>query len=307
MSYRIDADETLSEGLKRIAAEQSQKALDRMKAQSVNRDEVIHDARVCFKKNRAVLRLVRGKVDDDIYRQENIYYRDAGRRLSAVRDTAAMIETIDMLCERFADQLAKNAFENLRKEFMKTKRQRQVEKKKALSEVARTIVKAQKRIDDWPLKGNDFSLLGQGLRRVYKQGQIGFAQAYDRADTENFHEWRKEVKYLLYQVRIIKPIWTNVLGGITGELKRLAGYLSDMHDLAVLRQKVLKQPGTISDGREIEVLVALIDQRQDELQRIAKPLGKRIYVEKPKVFIGRLQTYWQAWQSEERANPPGNG
>ena len=303
MSYRIDASETLSDGLKRITAEQSRKALDGLKAQRVSRDEAIHDARVCFKKMRAVLRLVRGEVDDATYQQENTYYRDAGRRLSAVRDTAAMIETIDKLSERFAAQLSKNAFEELRREFMKTKRKRQLEKKKAMSEVARTMRIAQRRIEGWPMSGNDFSLLGQGLRRVYKQGRVGFAQAYDRADTDHFHEWRKQVKYLLYQVRIIKPIWTNVLDGVADELKRLARYLSDVHDLAILRQNVVQQSDKFSDGKDIEVLVALIDQRHEELQRIAKPLGERIYVEKPKVFVGRLQTYWQAWRSERESGP----
>jgi CHAD domain-containing protein len=74
-----------------------------------NLDEAMHDARVCFKKIRAVVWLVWAELDGDIFRQEQAYYRDAGRRLSAVRDTAAMIEAFDKLTDRFATQLAADA------------------------------------------------------------------------------------------------------------------------------------------------------------------------------------------------------
>src|SRR5215471_16704335 len=106
MGFRFEANETVPDGLKRIPLEQSRKAIDKLKVHHVNRDEAIHDARVRFKKIRAVLRLARGGIDEDIYQKENARYRDAGRRLSTVRDTAAMIEIIDKLSERFASQLA---------------------------------------------------------------------------------------------------------------------------------------------------------------------------------------------------------
>lgn len=56
----------------------------------------------------------------------------------------------------------------------------------------------------------------------------------------------------------------------------------------------------------IEVLVALIDQRSQEIQAMTRPLGERIYAEKPKDFISRFDAYWDVWRSEVRMEPIAN-
>jgi CHAD domain-containing protein len=297
MSYRFEENETVGEAIKRISLEQSQKALERLKSNR-NRDKAIHDARVRFKKMRALLKLIRGEIDEGTYRQENLCYRDAGRQLSSVRDSAAMVETLDKLVERFGDQLSPGVFEGIRKSFMKSKRKRQVEKKKIMSEVARTIRTAGRGIESWSINNDDFSALRGGVRRVYKQGRASIKLAYDQPGTEQFHEWRKHAKNLFYQVRILRPIWPDVLGGMSGEVKKLAGYLSDEHDLALLHDRVTEVANESVDIREIEVIVPLINQRREEIQKIARPLGERIYVERPKAFVGRFEAYWEAWRSE---------
>mgnify|MGYP006312215141 CR=1 FL=1 len=62
MSYRLETDEARPIGIKRIALEQVNQALDQLTDMSADQDEVVHDVRKRFKKVRAVLRLVR----DDI-------------------------------------------------------------------------------------------------------------------------------------------------------------------------------------------------------------------------------------------------
>jgi CHAD domain-containing protein len=298
MSYRLKQHETISDGIKRIVIEQIDKAIDRLESQRGSQDEAIHDARVCFKKIRSVLRLVQTEFDADFFRQENICYRDAGRRLSAVRDTAARLETFDKLTDRFADQLAPNAFAEVHQSLRQSSTAQRLEKKKTILAVARTIRTARRRVEQWPIHQDDFSALGQGVKRVYKQGRQSFANAIEQPSVENFHEWRKDVKYLRYQIRILKPIWSTMLERLGDELETLGQYLSDDHDLALLRQCVL-EPAEPSDGRmDIEALIALIDQRRGELQVEAKRLGERVYAEKPRVFAGRLQVYWQAWRSD---------
>jgi hypothetical protein len=90
---------------------------------------------------------------------------------------------------------------------------------------------------------------------------------------------------------------------VEDDLKTLGGYLSDDHDLAILRERVLEQSKRSDDRAEIEALVALIDQRRGELQVKAKLLGARIYAEKPGAFVGRTQQNMQAWRSEVKVDP----
>ena len=303
MSYRLDHHETVAEGIKRIALEQIDKAFEQMKSTSGSQGDAIHDARVCFKRIRAVLRLVQAEIDDDIFRQENVCYRDAGRRLSAIRDTAAMLETFAKLTDRFADQLTADAFAELRRPLRQSSTARRLEKKKAMLAVAKILGTARRRVESWPIHHNGFATLREGVQRVYKQGRQSFAKACEQPSVENFHEWRKRVKCLRYQIRILKPIWPMMMDRLADELNTLGEYLSGDHDLAILRQRVLESAQTSGDRTDLEALVALIDQRRGELQVEARLLGERVYVEKPRAFSGRLQVYWQVWRSEGQVDP----
>ena len=115
---------------------------------------------------------------------------------------------------------------------------------------------------------------------------------------ENFHAWRKRVKDLWYQVRLLRPLWPGMLKDLANEFGRLADCLSDDHDLAILRQAVLRQP--TEERTQVEALTALIDQQRGELEMEAKRLGERLYVETPNAFVRRFEVYWRAWCAEEK-------
>ena len=296
MGYCFVDHETVPGGVKRIALEQLDKAVTQTKPEVKDQDEAIHDARVSLKKLRALLRLARTKHNDDVFAHENSFYRDAGRRLSEVRDTTAMIAAFDKLTEHYVDQLPPNAFTELRKSFIRTRRNQQSDKNEAIADVARMLESARSRVTDWPIDDNGFSAVRQGLKRIYKNGRTSMAQAQAKPSIENFHEWRKRVKDLGYQVRLLKPIWPGMLDDLADELERLADYLSDNHDLAILRQTVLQRPP--EDRTQLEALVALIDQRRSELKVKAGWLGKRMYVERPNGVVRCFDVYWQAWCAE---------
>lgn len=63
MSYRLKKSKRVPEDVRRVVLEQVDKALDLLKVKMGNKDKAIHDARVCFKKIRAVLRLTRYQLD----------------------------------------------------------------------------------------------------------------------------------------------------------------------------------------------------------------------------------------------------
>lgn len=299
MSYRLTPHETVSDGIKRIVMEQSEQAIQGLEAPSGSQDDAIHAARVCFKKIRAVLRLVRTAIGVETFRQENVCYRDAGRRLSAIRDRVALRETFDKLTVRLADQLAPNAFAKLHRSLRQSNMASTLEKKKAMMTVAKTIATARRRVEQWPIQQDDFTAFRQGVQHVYKRGRQSLDNALAQPSVEHFHEWRKEVKYVRYQLRLIKPMWSRMLGPLGDEFERLGEYLSEDHDLALLRQHVLDSIEPTDHRMDLGTLMALIDRRRGELQGEATRLGQRLYAEKPRAFTRRLQVYWQAWRSDE--------
>ncbi|MDX6578089.1 MAG: hypothetical protein QOE96_4042 [Blastocatellia bacterium] len=129
---------------------------------------------------RGLIRLVRDELGDKQYKRENIFYRDLNRRLSKVRDTAALAESLSKLEERFAEELTENAFASVRRYLKRATRKRQAEKKRALVHVRKKIIAARKRVKKWSIKNDNVSVAGPGLNQIYSQGRAGFSKAYKK-------------------------------------------------------------------------------------------------------------------------------
>src|SRR3954470_9303141 len=107
--YRLRAQEDAADGVRRIARGQTDLAIEHLDESSGDGAEAIHEARKAFKRLRALVRLSRDALGDEVYRRENAAFRAAGRRLSGVRDAAVMVETLDDVRRRFHDELPDGA------------------------------------------------------------------------------------------------------------------------------------------------------------------------------------------------------
>ena len=296
MGYRLRTRETVPAGIKRIASEQVNEALAKLTDTDDDLDRAVHDARTCLKKLRAVLRLVRNEIGKKIYKRENTLYRDAGRRLSGVRESAVKLKTLDKLVEHWRDQHILDAVAGEREKLAGEYRAavQNTIGEQPMAEVTTTLWEARSHVDTWPIEHDDFSALHGGLRLVYKRGRNRLADARARSNEENLHEWRKQVKYLWYHIRILRPCWSNMLGELASSLHDLSDTLGEDHDLAELRCVLSESLHIGSDGGESHVLTSLIDQRRAELQPTAWSLGQRVYAEKPAAFAARIAAYWRA-------------
>jgi hypothetical protein len=100
MAIALQWSESGTQGLQRILREQIAKALESLDGTKLS-DETVHSARKELKKAHATLRLLRDALGDAVYRQENAALRDAARPLSEVRDAKVVLDTLEMLVERY--------------------------------------------------------------------------------------------------------------------------------------------------------------------------------------------------------------
>jgi CHAD domain-containing protein len=293
-TYRLRRKEKPAQGMRRIAGGRAADALDQLRYEADGDfAAAVHEARKDLKKLRSALRLVRDELGDDVYARENERFRDTGRSLSGPRDAEVKLETLDSLRERFAERLSSDSLAPfvaaLRAERDRHAEEVEVEKAVAELEGGRALIAS------WPLDANDWNLFAPGLKRSYRRGRSRFADVRDAASDEAIHEWRKRVKDLWYQLRILRNSWKPVLGETADQAHELADLLGDHHDLAVLREDALGRRELIPPKQLDELLVA-IDKRQGQLTADAIVLGRRIYAEKPKLFERRLRSYWGAWR-----------
>src|SRR5207247_1571238 len=106
-------------GVARIARREMDTALEQLsEAPDGPGDEAVHEARKCFKKIRAVLRLVRPEIGEVVYERENTWFRDAGRPLTEVRDAKILVESLDKLVTHCDDHVRERSFGGVRAELL---------------------------------------------------------------------------------------------------------------------------------------------------------------------------------------------
>ena len=127
------------------------------------------------------------------------------------------------------------------------------------------------------------------------------AEAYDKPEAIAFHEWRKHVKDLGYQMQILRNLWPAIFKRLRSELDTLGDLLGKEHDLTVMRSAILKNVHSGISHEDLRAFLALAEEREFQLQSEAETIGRRIYAEKSKDFIKRIFVYWNTWQAEVSA------
>ncbi len=300
MTFALIPNEAPSSSLRRIVLEQIDGAILQLERED-NLNDGIHEARKHFKRVRAVLRLSRGALPAATYLTENQFFRDQGRILSPVRDSAVYIETIDMLRLRYGQQLSDASFCRLRRSLVEehgSVLRTFASDEQLMSSMIERLKGARQRALDWTFRHSEFSLIANGLRRTYRRGLKEKSEAYAQPTTENFHFWRKRVKYLWYQFQILGPLWPALTKVMARECDQLADGLGEEHDLAVLQESPLVQEMERADKGSADLLFAIAARERSRLRRAATPLAERIYVESPNQFTFRMEGYWQAYRRQ---------
>jgi len=299
-SFRLEREESVGAGLTRIAAGRADSALEKLAgAGDEDLAEAIHGARKDLKKLRAVLRLSREALGEDLFHAENRRFRDAARLLSASRDAEVRLGTLAALRRRRRGDLPRAAAA-VWEEALEGERDKLAggRSEVPLAEAIAAIEAGRERIASWPMQGSGWPLLGAGLQRAYRSGRRAWRRAAADPSPESSHEWRKRSKDLWYQLRIVSPAWPPVLEATAEEAHALTERLGDRNDLALLGADLERCGWMGADDRRD--LREAIERAQAEELGAALATGARLYAEKPRAFGRRLGAYWAAWRDPSR-------
>lgn len=310
MPYRLLNRESIATGLRRIAGEQATRGLASLSealAQPAARpvpdtadawDDAVHDTRKRCKKIRAVARLCRDALGED-YKPINVAFRDTARLLAAPRDAATLVQSVDMLDRLDGDDLIPAAtLAHLREALLlRYAGEREEAVAEGRLEQARgSLESAAEGIEQWPLEEDLQAVaLHRSIKRVYARGRAGLNQAAETLDqdphpsTELWHDWRKRAKYLWYHMRLIGPVWPDLVDIVACDLNALTDDLGDEHDLAVLIDTV-EVAGLLDPGACAQLVGAAAAQRH-VLRHEAVINARRLYVEEPDAFAHRMTGY----------------
>lgn len=302
MPYRLRANESIPDGIRRIVQEEVDSACARLTNPKQRRDEAIHEARKSLKKIRGVLRLVRS-VLHQAYPDENRRLRDLGRELSQVRDAVAVIEVFDSIADSYKDLVQPRILHNVHLALVRKKQQ--VAASKDLARLAAKTVSAlrsaSRRVRSWPLGKDGFPAIHGGLEVTYRRGRRALAAAKEHREPDSYHYLRKRVKDHWYHMRLLESLWTEVMQARESSLKEIEAWLGDDHNLVVLCEMINKDKAAFGRKPDVQVVLALLEQHQKELREKALSFAERAYEQKPRAFVKEMSKLWNEWQAQPRA------
>jgi CHAD domain-containing protein len=167
----------------------------------------------------------------------------------------------------------------------------------ASAEAIEILSQARARVVDWPLEDDSFDAIEPGLRRMYRSGRREWRAMRKEPTIEGLHEWRKRTKELWYDHELLRPLWKPVMKAVAGEAHDLSDLLGDDHDLAVLLEWAQEHADPAPE------LVEAGDARRRELQEQALELGARLYADRTKVFVRRLERLWESSREQAAQSP----
>ena len=297
MAFRFRLHEPITKGFRRIGAEQIERALGQLSA-GVDAVREVHEARKCLKRLRALLRLGREALGEEVFQAENARFRTIAGRLSSVRDDHVVIETLVQLEATTADDEARAALRRARAACLEAQASEDAAAHAVdpatLSEVRAELAAALESFRNLKLSPKNTSALVAGLVRVYGRGQKSLAAAYSSGDDEDFHTLRKAVQAHWRHMALLTRVWPDMFEARVAAARELSQILGDDHDLALLKARVaVLDAGALSEG-EAEVVLSLIANRQEMLRRLAEPRAEMLFAASAKAHGRWVTALWDA-------------
>jgi len=293
MSYRLKPRESPSQGLQRIFCEEIDTALRICRHPARERGETVHETRKHLKKLRAALDLVAAEAGKAATREDRCV-RHIAKLVSDLRDAHVRLQTLIELRGNDAKNFAQleNFLSIERESFAAAFSDWQ---KQAIPD----LEQLRYRLVDWPLEDLTWKTVCRAIAESYRNGRDALARALKKRSAKCMHAWRKEVKQLWYQLRLLTPLNRIVLEKISSDAKTLGQLLGRDHDYAFLLQRFDDEQLDPELENERSDLEKLIRKRRRRLERNALELGRRFYAEPPKAFAKRISIFIDAWVSKK--------
>jgi hypothetical protein len=251
-----------------------------------DRDEAIHEVRLTVKRLRALWRLVRPQVGAPLATRENATLREAARRLGGIRDDRVIADTLDLLLRRARGAAVRSQGAALRESLFADSA---VEPgfQDALTDGLRIVRASAAVIAVLPWESWSWTAMSPGLVRSYRRSGLRMRDCAAKRDNPAFHEWRKRVKDLQYQLEMAVFAWAS-FRPVQREFRELGRLLGEAQDLAILRTRLISEAGRTS-ANPAPQLVRALDRQLGKLKDRTLLRGLALFHLSPRDWLRSLK------------------
>jgi CHAD domain-containing protein len=292
MTYELRADQSLGKNLRRIFRQQIDAAMVVAKGADEPNDTRVHAMRKHLKKARAILQLARKRIGK-ASRREDRELRDVGRLMTEIRDAEVRLQTMRQL---------EDATHHHYLSYQKIERLLALELESFEDAFGNwegsaipMLENARDEAKEWRMGDYRFKELRRAIQRTYKSGRKASAAVKAKPSATKFHELRKQVKLLGYQIRILQPLNHVVIGEVSNELTGLGHLLGRVHDLIFLAERLRCERSEKHWGKQDDELLAIIENSGAELRCNGIEMAERFFAEGKSEFGAYVDEWFDDW------------
>jgi hypothetical protein len=291
MSFELNQRKHINRELTKIVRRQLRNTTDALTTSSGTKfRNAVHESRKSVKKVRAVAACLE-QAGAQLPRKDRKRLKAAAHALSSLRDSTAIIDTFDRLHHRYPARLSEHTYKILRQGLVGARNRQEARARRdgVVGEAAKRLEKTRESTKTWTSSSITWSDTVDVVADSYRRSRRAMKRARTTGQSATVHHWRKELKMLWYQLRLVKPLTTGV-APLIAELKRLETELGDDHNLVVLAATLRGCPDLRSMRAEIRQVDRLAARMRQSLRRRAFALGRRLYARKPEAFARWLRS-----------------
>jgi len=299
MAFRLRPRESIKRGLRRLATKELQSARDALRQTAPPRDDAIHEARKSVKKVRAIVQLLEADGGSGLNDSQTRLQR-VNRALSRLRDADAMGEILAKLRSKDARLVSEHTFARVRRRLSSHKREAMeaADREGTWKKVEKHLRKARQAAKGWRPGHRGFGALASGIHALHRSGRKALARARKREGAADFHEWRKQIKALWYELRLLEGC-TRTIRRDVDALHRAETWLGDDHNVVVLCAELSKDASVCRGLIDLDRLRLVADRYQCELRKKAIASTRRIYARKSRQYVRTVKRAWKLWRRSE--------
>lgn len=275
--------------------------------------EGIHEARKCFKRIRATVRLIRDGIGETAFKRENAAFREIAGRLAGARDRHVLLQTAlslqdDSESERAGDAATLAVAVAEMKKAMRPPEDEATAGSgpgtRSSTRARHALDAARKRIRRLQIEPDSFETIAVGLFHTQRDMVASLHKAQKDQTDEAFHDWRKTVQWHWRHMKLLEPAWPAYFAARAATARELSQLLGDDHDLAMLITFAEDHGRSGLSPKKARVVVTACRSRQSKLRAAAVTLGARMAADRPKDLARHVTALWNVAASAKVAEQP---
>jgi len=291
--FEIKKRETFEQGIHRLLEELNTETARLLVAGS-RMHISIHEARKNIKKLRAVLRFIRHGIGEEKYQELNTFYGETGQKIALLRDDTSIIE----LLENFKTNIKSPDLQRvIQKSIRLTKKKREIEfadfhKNKTDIRLSNSLSGKMNVLKQLDIKGSPEIFIMKSIQKVYINTAKRMKLSETEGTNEAYHNWRKQVKYLMFQMILLKNVWPKFFEAYIEELNKLQRLLGNLHDLNIVNNMIVEGSFFQLDKNQKKTLLKFIYPHRTNLKKQVHIIGNMLFAESSQTFSQRLLGIW---------------